>query len=246
MEEPLLNDARGYVKGICSAHGIDESHAIKHAIAVENHIRRCFEADTIFNLDNQTKTDLLLAGLLHDVDDHKYFEENSRNAAEFLETRISCERASRVSRWISYVSASKNGNMIPPEAMKHPWVLWVRYCDRIEAVGVIGIQRTLEYNRRHGAPDFQETTPKATTREEVIKFATKERFEEYQLTGKSLSAIDHIFDKLLHLCDVSTSSPEGVAASPSSPYIDTQLLLGKQALIDVCINYGKFGRLILS
>ena len=42
---------------------------------------------------------------------------------------------------IDYVSASKNGNSVPEEALETPEVLWVRFCDRLEAIGTIGVVR---------------------------------------------------------------------------------------------------------
>ena len=42
---------------------------------------------------------------------------------------------------ISFVSTSDNGNQIPEAALKHPELLWVRHCDRLEAIGVTGAVR---------------------------------------------------------------------------------------------------------
>ena len=42
---------------------------------------------------------------------------------------------------ISYVSASDNGNQVPKRAKKNPELLWVRFSDRLEAIGTIGAVR---------------------------------------------------------------------------------------------------------
>jgi hypothetical protein len=42
---------------------------------------------------------------------------------------------------IKFVSASGNGNQVPEEALLQPELLWVRFCDRLEAIGVIGAIR---------------------------------------------------------------------------------------------------------
>jgi hypothetical protein len=42
---------------------------------------------------------------------------------------------------ISYVSASANGNRVPERAESEPYLLWPRWCDRLEAIGPIGAVR---------------------------------------------------------------------------------------------------------
>lgn len=42
---------------------------------------------------------------------------------------------------ISYVSASDNGNEVPERAKEHKELLWVRWADRLEAIGTIGAVR---------------------------------------------------------------------------------------------------------
>lgn len=42
---------------------------------------------------------------------------------------------------IDLCSASKNGNKVPEDAKSRPELLWVRYCDRLEAIGTIGAVR---------------------------------------------------------------------------------------------------------
>jgi len=51
---------------------------------------------------------------------------------------------------IDYVSASKNGNKIPEEALAEPEWLWPRCCDRLEAIGVIGAVRCYQYSIEKG------------------------------------------------------------------------------------------------
>ena len=71
---------------------------------------------------------LKLAALLHDADDHKYFEHGSNNAetivndalAEVDPSQTEIEDHPKIRddtlMMIGYVSASKNGNRIPDEA----------------------------------------------------------------------------------------------------------------------------------
>ena len=51
---------------------------------------------------------------------------------------------------ISYVSASDNGNSIPERARSNPELLWVRFSDRLEAIGMIGAVRCYQYNEEKG------------------------------------------------------------------------------------------------
>lgn len=225
--EQLLSDAQTYINHVCQLFAVDETHALNHAINVMEHLKKAITNDTIYHLNSQTQTDLLLTGLLHDLDDHKYFPQNSQNASDFLKQYVIPERTQNILRWISYVSTSKNGNSIPTEAIEHPWVLWPRYCDRIEAVGIVGVQRVFEYSHSRGIPDRVADTPRATTYEEVMSYVTPERLRKYiENNGVSASTIDHIYDKLLHICDVETHSP----------YINQQLSTGKQALVNVCLG----------
>ena len=48
-----------------------------------------------------------------------------------------------VMEMISYVSASVNGNSVPTRAEKDPSLLWPRFCDRLESIGVIGWYLTI-------------------------------------------------------------------------------------------------------
>ena len=53
---------------------------------------------------------------------------------------------------ISMVSASGNGNRVPAEALENPELLWVRFCDRLEAIGPIGAVRCYQYAIEKGNP----------------------------------------------------------------------------------------------
>lgn len=227
--ESIFEEAKEYIANVCHQHRVDDTHGLYHAVNVMQHIRNAIEADQTYHIDSQAQQELLMTGLLHDLDDHKYFPVHSCNAKTFLESRLPGENVNRILTWISYVSTTKNGNSIPPEATKNPWVLWPRYCDRIEAVGKTGIDRVIEYNKRLGIGTYSTTTPKPKTYDEVISYATPERFNRYlQTNGASDSVIDHIYDKLLHICDVETYSP----------YINQRLVAGKQLLVDICLDYG--------
>ena len=105
-----------------------------------------------FVISDERKLSLLLGALLHDADDKKYFDKDSKNAYEIIKESLDlvdpdCVLANHngviqdALMTIDYVSASKNGNRVPEIAKDFPEVLWVRFCDRLEAIGVIGAIR---------------------------------------------------------------------------------------------------------
>jgi hypothetical protein len=81
---------------------------------------------------------------------------------------------------IDFCSASANGNRVPEEANNRPELLWVRFCDRLEAIGTIGIVRcyqyTMEKDRSLHNPG---TTPRPQSESELWEYVTPERFDEY-------------------------------------------------------------------
>lgn len=88
----------------------------------------------------------MLASLLHDVDDHKYFKTKNYDNARFILGNVlrNEERIAKIVRMVDLVSFSKNGNQInekDPIAYYFP-----RYADRVESIGLIGIYRTYLYS----------------------------------------------------------------------------------------------------
>lgn len=150
-----------------------------------------------------------MGALLHDADDKKYFPENEakENATKILKRvlkdakdELDCRVVKKETlEMISYVSASDNGNSIPPRAKAHPELLWVRYADRLEAIGTIGAVRCWQYNTEKGAPMSVDTTPRCCTKEEVWAQVTPDRLDAYMRTKTSNSMMDHYFDKLLQI-----------------------------------------------
>jgi uncharacterized protein len=89
----------------------------------------------------------MIAALLHDIDDRKYFNSNDfQNAKNIIEKlSIGMNRISRIITMIDLVSFSKNGNNFNKD---YPIVYYFpRYVDRAEAIGVQGLYRSYEYNK---------------------------------------------------------------------------------------------------
>ena len=91
---------------------------------------------------------VLLAALLHDVDDHKLFDnENNANARMFLEKQeLSTEEIEQICNIINNVSFSKNRGK-RPESIEGKIV---QDADRLDALGAIGIARTFAYGGKNG------------------------------------------------------------------------------------------------
>ena len=78
---------------------------------------------------------------------------------------------------IGLCSASKNGNTVPKEAKLNPEILWVRFCDRLEAIGIIGAIRCYQVTReRNAALHIPGKTPRPLSEAEVWQYATTARF----------------------------------------------------------------------
>src|SRR5204863_4319085 len=84
---------------------------------------------------------IILAALLHDADDRKFFGDSNYKNARYLLRKIPEGDVELVVHMIDLVSTSKNGNSTP--VASSGWLLIPRYCDRLEAVGKIGIERCL-------------------------------------------------------------------------------------------------------
>ena len=77
-----------------------------------------------------------------------------------------------------------------------------RYADRLEAIGEVGIERCYIYTIYVNRPLYLETTPRATTREELNHIVTTDRYKDYldkKVAENTL--ISHIYDKVLHIAD---------------------------------------------
>jgi HD superfamily phosphodiesterase len=116
-----------------------------------------------------------IAALLHDIDDHKYFPENSNfeNARKLLSIDtvkqidgLTDNEISSILLMIYLVSSSVHGDTMPTGLPD--WYFYPRYADRLEALGIIGLKRTLEYTIKKGQPLFRSDTKRANTKEELF------------------------------------------------------------------------------
>ena len=117
-----------------------------------DHSMRVYQ-NALFILDTEPQADrfvVLMAALLHDVDDHKLFStENNANARRFLAARgmeVAC--VEQICQVINSVSFSKNKGKKPASIEGRI----VQDADRLDAIGAIGIARTFAFGGKHGRP----------------------------------------------------------------------------------------------
>ena len=217
-----------YARGLMAPHEA-HGHGWKHCLAVFEHVVRALDNIAILLTDYQ-KLVLMIAALLHDADDKKLFKTTDySNARACMQTSPRPDLEALVIEIISLVSCSENGNSEVPAEDR--WKLFVRFADRLEAIGKIGILRTHEYSTAVGMPLFTETTPRPTTSAELWACATPERFALYTSGRKSASMMDHFFDKLLHICDMQSGST----------YLDATAQARKQEMVDFVLQWGRTG-----
>ncbi len=179
---------------VCKSHGID------HAIAVMAHADLAIKSKN-YKISNRLKDAVKLAALLHDADDRKFFPAHKKyeNLKLVLHDKPS-SFVDLVVRMVSLVSSAANADRIPPDAVGKEWMLIPRYADRVEALGIIGVERCFQYNKTKQRPMYVESTLKAKSEEEIFQIATEERYNAY--VGNSNSMIDHYYDKLLRISNV--------------------------------------------
>ena len=184
---------------VCKSHGID------HAIAVLFHSTKALEAYD-YQISPSEQLAVKLAGLLHDADDRKFFPANSNyeNLREII-----CDQPTQIIeltiRMVQLVSSSSNADNVPDDVIGKEWMLIPRFADRIEAIGLIGVERCFQYNKTKAQPLYLPETPRVSNEESIWSVATLTRYNNYK--GKSRSMMCHYYDKLLRLGLFETSNP---------------------------------------
>lgn len=205
---------------------VDKGHGYTHA---QDALELGYNA--IINskdLSAMQKVTVLLACLLHDVDDRKFFESEDYDNARSIVRKTHPKLEEGVIELISLVSCSKNGNT----PVEEPWKAIPRDCDRILALGIVGVCRCFLYTKKVNMPFFLGDTPRCHTEEELWKVATPERFKAYK--GESRSMIDHYYDKLLHIHKMSSGNEhlEKRAKEEHKIMVDFVLAFGNTGSID--------------
>ncbi len=217
---------------------IDPSHGLEHALMVLCHAEKALESykQNGGKISEQDELNVKLAALLHDIDDHKYFKNNNNfeNARHILmSSGLDNDNIEEIVKMISWVSSSINGDRIPDEVSKSGkyYMLYPRYSDRLEAIGIIGLERTLEYTLKQNAPLSidKKPTPDMTIKQIYNEIATPERYASY--SGESISMMDHFYDKLLRLGKYPIRNE----------YFDEQCTVRQKPLEDIAVRFEQHG-----
>jgi uncharacterized protein len=212
-----------YDNNVCYSHGIE------HSVIVMNNAKKALDSEDYILDDNQKKA-VLLAALLHDADDRKFFPNNKNfeNLISVLEGEDS-NFINLVIKMVDLVSSSKNGDNIPDGVAE--WMLIPRYSDRLEAIGKIGIKRCYQYGITTKNPLYTENTKRLLDEKDLFELATEERYKNYK--GYSDSMIDHYYDKLIRasIFPIKNSFLTQEAAKRQRPLIEFLLYFGKKGSI---------------
>lgn len=209
-EVVVMQRAQVLLDTVLKAARIDAGHGIEHAMRVLNHMEHALRVHPRELTDNQRVT-LKLAALLHDADDSKFF--NSKNYENVRSVLADClqkhpdreEITAETISAIDLVSCSKNLNNVVDAVDQ--WKLLVRWCDRLESMGKIGLYRAYEYTRYKHRPLYIDTTPRPTNEKELQTHISYERFANYPKIRESVSMVDHFYDKNLFLIDMTKDCP---------------------------------------
>lgn len=135
----IIKKAIEYLENIFN--GNSDGHGADHSLRVYNNaliIRKAYECKALY---------VDLGALLHDVDDHKLFNnKNNENARKFLiENDFDSKSIEDIVEIINSVSFTKNKGTKP----KTLEACIVQDADRLDAIGAIGIARTFMYSGKH-------------------------------------------------------------------------------------------------
>ena len=229
--EPYFERCIQEYSKICqSSTKIDAGHSINHVKTVEAITRKAAQEledmvksnspnlkqwTDIYPLETLTtpsdfKLRIAAASLLHEVGDKKLTnKEVEKTKKELIFEALdivfqdyidySQEMKEDIYHQINISSASGFGDQVPEGT--HLYQLIVRWADRFEATGPIGIVRCLLYgNSRSDYPLVNENDSFPTTQEELEAVAPISRFHNYTKNkGGSRSSWEHFQDKIRHI-----------------------------------------------
>lgn len=242
----MMETIVGHYGDFLSTSGVDSGHGIDHALMVMEHCALALQSRAedqgslrthVPFLSDFQKFSILLAALLHDADDGKFFPHSRdyENARQILRQVIptvqtACTDPYRSSEliieMIDLVSCSKNRN----RTVTDQWKLIPRDADRLTALGKLGIYRCYVYSRGKKNPLFTPHTQRAQNEQELFQnIAPPHRFEQYQ--GRSDSMMDHFYDKLLHIHQMSSGFPYFLQKAQDL----------HREMIDFCLEFGRTG-----
>lgn len=154
-----------------------------------NHINRVYE-NTCKLLESYPQANsfvVKMSALLHDIDDRK-LKTDGQNTLRFLQSiNLENEVLNQILTTIDAISFSKSGAN-PQFSTIEMQIL--SDADKLDAIGAVGICRTLTFGASKGTPLFnQNIFPEKNLTKEIYK----------DLNRETNNSINHFFDKLLKL-----------------------------------------------
>jgi len=151
------------------------------------------------------------ASLLHEVGDSKFADgsikkSKSETIGQVLDRVFfdyddyTLEMRQDIINMIDYCGASVWGDRVPPNSKVYQLI--VRWADRLEATGIIGIIRTMtfSYVKRATYPLARDDDEYPTTMTELEQMAPQSRWLSYSSGKKpSGSGFSHYLDKIIHI-----------------------------------------------
>ena len=252
MNQDIISRVLDYLKDLFTQVGEGEIHGYIHAVRVYNHA--CIAVDEIKDLRNLSYAQTMaikLAALLHDVDDEKIFGtgEGLPNAERILD-HIKFPMKEEVLEMIRLVGFSHNGircfyRSDDPFIFKDglisgkrgtlhqidKWKLIPRDCDRVEALGQIGVARCIGFGCLIKRPLFNSSqTPRLTDDWSILKKAVQYWLGEDKIPH---TTIDYFIKGLV----LRTIMSSGVK------YLEELALARRQPILDIIKIYGDNGYL---
>lgn len=183
-KEKIINQTTEYVKAEFSGEG--SGHDWWHIYRVRN---------LAMEIAKREKADLFiveLAALLHDIDDWKFNNGESRQAEEWLKKLAIDENI--ISEICEIIGSLCFKGAEVETKMKTPEGMIVQDADRLDAIGAIGIGRTFAYGGNRGQEMHNPN----------IKPEMSKTFEQYK--NKKTTSINHFYEKTLLLKDLMNTS----------------------------------------
>lgn len=248
----IITQVLAHLKDIFEHAGEGEIHGYIHAHRV--YIHACNAIDEVLDLwalSHEQTMAIKLAALLHDVDDEKVFPSNHGelvNANHILDS-IKFEAKADVLEMIRLVGFSQNGirefyrsddpfifkdGMVKRRGTLHQiekWKLIPRDCDRVEALGKIGVARCIGFGCLIRRPLFDSSkTPRLDDDWSIRKKAVK-----YWLGNDEVphTTVDYFIKGLV----LRTIMSSGVK------YLENIAFEGQQPILEIIKTYGRHGYL---
>lgn len=131
-------------------------HGLQHALRVE----RC--AAQIQQAEGGDTRIITAAALLHDCADHKLFADTEKQCEKIASLLASLGYTDEEITGVLYIIRNISFNKGENKPLGTHEAMVVRDADRLDAIGAVGIVRTIEYGAAHGRQFFNASNPDDT------------------------------------------------------------------------------------